>query len=54
MAVKEEYTEREIWEERKSKKTAFEIATGMSRLEGNGRGDCIRDHTHTDTHAQIF
>lgn len=36
------------------KKTSFEISSGTSRLEGNGQGDCIRDHTHTDTHTQIF
>lgn len=53
MAVKEGHIERERWEERArkgKKKTSFEISSGTSRLEGNGQGDCIRDHTHTDTH----
>lgn len=35
-------------------KAAFEMASGTSGLKGNGRGVCIRDHTHTDTHTHKY
>lgn len=31
-----------------------EEASGRSRLEGNGQGDCIRNYTLTTHHTQIF
>ena len=50
--LKERDGKKELGKEKK--KTSFEISSGTSRLEGNGQGDCIRDHTHTDTHTNIL